>query len=88
MKVKTFTGTDKGALDQQINNWLSRSNVKVQNTTTAFKNLREHGWDAIAGRTTSRRAVAIAISVWYDDPPPAQPNNWTFGPARKTSRRR
>jgi len=29
---------------------------------------RERGWDAIAGSTTTRRALAVAISVWYDEP--------------------
>ena len=68
MKVKTFTGTHRAAVDQQVNDWLARSNVEVRRTSTAFKAFRETGWDAISGRTTSRRAVGIAISVWYDEP--------------------
>ena len=68
MKVKTSTGTHRAAVDQQVNDWLARSNVEVRKTSTAFKAFRETGWDAISGRTTSRRAVGIAISVWYDEP--------------------
>jgi hypothetical protein len=67
MKVKTFTGTHRAAVDQQVNDWLARSNVEVRKTSTAFKAFRETGWDAVSGRTTSRRAVGIAISVWYDE---------------------
>jgi hypothetical protein len=83
MKVKTFTGTHRAAVDQQVNDWLAwlaRSNVEVR---TAFKAFRETGWDAISGRTTSRRAVGIAISVWYDEPVTKvignRPTDWTFG---------
>ena len=67
MKVKTFTGTDAEAVDQQVNDWLAANQVKVLNTATAFKRLRNHGPDALTGKTTDRRSVGIAISVWYDD---------------------
>jgi hypothetical protein len=83
MKVKTFTGTHRAAVDQQVNDWLARSNVEVRKTSTAFKAFRETGWDAISGRTTSRRALGIAISVWYDEPVAKvignRPTDWTFG---------
>jgi hypothetical protein len=65
MKVKTFIGTHRSAVDEQVNDWLARSKVHVQNTSTP---LSHWGWDAVSSRTITRRAVAIAISVWYDDP--------------------
>jgi hypothetical protein len=68
MKVKTFTGTDPNAVDQQVNNWLAENGVKVLRTSTAFQRLRDKGKDAITGRTTTRRAVGVAISIWYDEP--------------------
>ena len=43
MKVKTFTGTHRAAVDQQVNDWLARSNVEVRKTSTAFKAFREFG---------------------------------------------
>ena len=64
MNVKTFTGTHRAAVDKQVNDWLAQSNVIVIKANTAFKQLRERDWDAVAGRTTTRRAVAIAISIW------------------------
>jgi hypothetical protein len=82
MKVKTFTGTHREAVDEQVNDWLCHSNVKVRNTSIAFKPLREKGRDAVTGRTINRRAVAIAISVWYDEPSPqigSNPATWVFG---------
>jgi hypothetical protein len=39
MKVKTFTGTHRAAVDQQVNDWLARSKVEVRKTSTAFKAL-------------------------------------------------
>jgi hypothetical protein len=68
MQVRTFTGTDTAALDKQVNDWLAKSKVQVRRTSTAFKGLKEQGKDAVTGKTFSRRAVAIAISVWYDEP--------------------
>jgi len=62
MNVKTFTGTHRAAVDKQVNDWLAQSNVIVIKANTAFKQLRERDWDAVAGRTTTRRALAIAIS--------------------------
>ena len=84
MKVKIFTGTRRAAVDQQVNDWIARSNVEVRKTSTAFKAFRESGWDATSGKTTSRRALGIAISVWYDDEPVMKvignrPTDWTFG---------
>jgi hypothetical protein len=84
MKVKTFTGTHRSAVDQQVNNWLTKSNVTVRNTNVAFKALRSRGWDAVAGKASDRRAIAIAITVWYDDAPNSgvalvRPANWKFG---------
>jgi hypothetical protein len=67
MKVKTFTGTHRFVVDRQVNDWLAKSNVTVRKTNVAFKALRDRGWDAVAGKTTTRRAVAIAITVWYDE---------------------
>jgi len=81
MNVKTFTGTHRAAVDKQVNDWLAQSNVIVIKANTAFKQLRERDWDAVAGRTTTRRALAIAISIWYDNPLPAnqsRPDNWIF----------
>jgi hypothetical protein len=63
MKVKTFTGTHRFALNRQVNDWLAKSNITVRKTGVAFKALRDRGWDAIAGKTTTRRAVAIAMTV-------------------------
>jgi hypothetical protein len=83
MNVKTFTGTHRAAVDKQVNDWLAASNVTVVKTSTAFKQLRERGWDAVAGKTTTRRALAIAISIWYDKPSPAnqsRPDKWIFEP--------
>jgi hypothetical protein len=71
MKVKTFTGTHRFAVDSQVNNWLAKSNVTVRDTKVAIKGLRSRGWDAAAGKVTDRRAVAI--TVWYDDKPIPQP---------------
>ena len=59
MKVKTFTGTHRFAVDSQVNNWLAKSNVTVRDTKVAIKGLRSRGWDAVAGKVTDRRAVAI-----------------------------
>ena len=82
MKVKTFTGTHQFAVDRQVNDWLAKSNVTVRKTDVAFKALRDRGWDAIAGKTATRRAVAIAITVWYDEPyhQTSKPNpaTWIF----------
>jgi hypothetical protein len=79
MKVKTFTGTHRIAVDKQVNDWLAGSNVSVHKTDVVFKTLRERGWDAVAGRSTTRRAVAIAITVWYDNAvEQVRPATWTF----------
>jgi hypothetical protein len=81
MKVKTFTGTHREAVDKHINDWLAASNVDVRKTDVAFKAYREQGWDAISGRTKSRRALGIAITVWYDElSVQSRPENWTFQP--------
>ena len=74
MKVKTFTGTRKFAVDTQVNNWLAKSNVTVRDTKVAIKGLRSRGWDAVAGKVTDRRAVAIAITVWYDEDQTRKPS--------------
>jgi hypothetical protein len=55
-------------VDSQVNNWLAKSNVTVPKTNVAFKALKEQGWDAVAGKTTRRRALAIAITAWHDEP--------------------
>jgi hypothetical protein len=55
-------------VDRQVNDWLAKSNATVRKTDVAFKPLRDRGWDAVAGKTTTRRAVAIAITAWYDEP--------------------
>jgi hypothetical protein len=68
MKVKTFTGTDRATVDEQVNDWLAEPKVIVRKTNVAFKAMREWGPDAIAGKTAARRALGIAISVWYDEP--------------------
>ena len=82
MKVKTFTGTHRFAVDRQVNDWLAKSNVTVRKTNVAFKALRDRGWDAVSGKATTRRAVGIAITVWYDEPyhqtPKPNPATWTF----------
>ena len=81
MKVKTFTGTDPSAVDRQLNDWLAENGVKVLKTNTAFQRLRDHGKDAITGKTTSRRAVGVAISIWYEEPQKApRPETWEFEP--------
>jgi hypothetical protein len=36
MRVKTFTGTHRLAVDKQINDWLARPGVTVQGTNVAF----------------------------------------------------
>jgi hypothetical protein len=86
MKVKTFTGTHRFAVVSQVNEWLEKSNVAVHKTDVAFKALRDRGWDAVAGKATTRRALAIAITVWYEDPynqkPKPKPANWVFKPSR------
>jgi hypothetical protein len=84
MRVKTFTGTDAAAVDQQVNDWLAENNVKVRKTSTAFRRLRDRGEDAITGKTVTRRALGIAVSVWYDEPPASKrlmsrPTTWLFG---------
>ena len=85
MRVKTFTGRHREAVDKQINDWLAQSNVIVRKTDIALKPLREKGWDAIAGRTATRRALAVAISVWFDEPyhqsPKPNPATWIFRPS-------
>ena len=82
MRVRTFAGTHRVAVDKQVNDWLAQ-NVKVRKTSAAFKTLRGKGWDAVTGRTVTRRAVAIAISVWYDEPRSetfrSNPTTWVFG---------
>jgi hypothetical protein len=89
MKVKTFTGTRRATVDKQVNDWLAKSNVAVRKTNVAFKSLRERGPDAIAGRTAARRALGIAISIWYDKEPIPQSRTGTckFGLSRQPSRR-
>ena len=85
MKVKTFTGTHRSAVDQQVNDWLAQSRVVVCKTDVALKPLRSRGWDAVSGRALDRRALAVAISVWYDDEPrsvilgSSRPTDWLFG---------
>ena len=71
--TKNSPGANRGQLcTQPIHvlsiDWLATSNVQVRQTSTAFKPLRKRGWDAVSGRTTTRRAIAIAISVWYEEP--------------------
>jgi hypothetical protein len=66
LKVKTFTGTDTAKVDQRINDWLTKSKVRVWRTTTAFKGLKYRGKGVVAG--LAQRGVGIAISVWYDEP--------------------
>jgi hypothetical protein len=80
VKVKTFTGTNPKAVDQDVNDWLAENNVKVRKTNTAFHRLRDKGEDAITGKTTTRRALGIAISVWYEEPTrrPQRPDTWIF----------
>jgi hypothetical protein len=82
MKVKTFTGTHRVAVDKQVNDWLATSNLTVHKTDVDFKALRERGWDAVAGKATTRRALAIALTVWYEDSnrwlPNSHPSNWIF----------
>jgi hypothetical protein len=86
MKVKTFSGTHRFAVDSEVNDWLAKSNVTVHKTNVAFKALKEKGWDAVAGKTTRRRALAIAITVWYDEPynlsPKPNPTAWIFKSTR------
>jgi hypothetical protein len=84
MRVKTFTGTHRFAVDKQVNNWLAKTRVTVLKTNVAFKSLRDRGWDIVAGKATTRRALAIAISVWYDDKPFSEPrpDTWRFGSSR------
>jgi hypothetical protein len=36
MKVKTFTGTHRFAVDRQVNDWLAKSNAAVRKTDVAF----------------------------------------------------
>jgi hypothetical protein len=80
MRVKTFVGTHKEALDKQVNDWLAASNVEVRKTDVAFKAYRNRGRDAISGRTISRRAMGIAITIWYDEPASqSRSESWTFG---------
>jgi hypothetical protein len=88
MRVKTFTGIDPKAVDQEVNDWLAECKVKVRKTSSAFKHLRDKGPDAITGKTTTRRGVGVAISVWYDEPEPSKrvrsrPTNWTFRMIKK-----
>ena len=52
------TGTHRFIVDRQVNDWLAKSHVTVLKTNVAFKALRDRGWDAVAGKTTTRRAVA------------------------------
>jgi hypothetical protein len=59
MKVKTFTGTHREALDSHINDWLAQSNVEVRKTSIAFKALRDKGRDAVmAGRLSAERSLS------------------------------
>ena len=82
MKVNASPGTHRLAVDRQVNDWLAKSNGTVRKTNVAFKALRDRGWDAVAGKATTRRAVAIAITVWYDEPynqtPKPNPTTWIF----------
>jgi hypothetical protein len=68
MKVKTFVGNDAEEVDNQVNDWLSESKVRVSRTSTAFKRLRYLGEGKLAGARVVRHGVGIAISVWYDEP--------------------
>jgi hypothetical protein len=91
MKVKTFAGTRKAVLDKEVNDWIAKSKVAVVKTNVAFKALSEKGPDFVVGRTTARRGVAVAITVWYDDsygqPPTSKPTIWELeSPETKKSR--
>jgi hypothetical protein len=85
MKVQTFVRTNAEAVDKQVNDWLGSNNVEVRMMSTAFKAFKEKGWDALAGRTTARRGLGVAISVWHDEPTIGQqrPDIWIFGSARQ-----
>ena len=79
MRIKTFTGTDREAVDKQINDWVAESKVTVHQTDVALKPLRERGWDAVAGKLVQRRALAVAITVWYEpSEPQPRPDTWVF----------
>jgi DNA-binding transcriptional ArsR family regulator len=67
MKVRTFAGTDTAAVDQQVNEWITKSKIRALRTNTALQRLKETGKDVITGRTSARRGVGVAISVWYDE---------------------
>jgi hypothetical protein len=41
MRVKTFTGTHRFAVDKQVNNWLAKTRVTVFKTNVAFKSPRQ-----------------------------------------------
>jgi hypothetical protein len=63
---------------------LAENYVRVRKTSTAFHRFKDHGEDAITGKATKRRAVGIAISIWYDEPEAskrvrASPATWMFG---------
>jgi hypothetical protein len=78
-----LVSVDPNAVDQQVNEWLAgNSNAKVCKTNTAFQRFRDHGKYAITGKTTTRRAVGIAISVWYEEPTSrafrSNPATWIF----------
>jgi hypothetical protein len=86
MKVKSFAGTHRAAVDKQVNDWLTASNVEIAKTDVAFKALRSRGWDAVDGKTGDRRALAIVISVWYNELLQPRSDNWVFGFNRKRLR--
>jgi hypothetical protein len=69
--------------DRQVNDWLAESGVKVRKTSAAFQRLRDRGTDALTGKTISRRAVGIVISIWYDEEEGSKrfrsrPSSWEF----------
>jgi hypothetical protein len=54
MKVKTFTGTHRFALNRQVNDWLAKSNITVRKTGVAFKALRDRSWEPAKRRRVER----------------------------------
>ena len=64
MKVKTFTGTLRFAVDNQVNDWLAKSNVTVHKTNVAFEARDQMGCD-LPKLTCDSLWAAHPTAVWY-----------------------
>jgi hypothetical protein len=57
MKVKTFTNVDGEKLNQEVNAWIKKSGVKVQNASTTYGEITVQGVKQPGNKRISRVAL-------------------------------